>query len=354
MRIEQLKSGELWELQEDLVQLLSRHEGRIALLTDENTLEAVAPLLMEVLGDVEWLSVPSGEGCKDIAVSVQIWEFLLEQKFGRSDLLITLGGGAVTDLGGWVASSYKRGIRLWHLPTSLLAMVDAAIGGKTAVNVGAVKNSVGSFYPAEVVWLCPEFLATLPHEELLSGWGEMIKYALLGVVELDELLAMDPNAPDIEPPVHLITQAAQAKQKIVAEDPYDRGIRQQLNLGHTVGHALEMLCTLTPSGKKVPHGVAVAAGIVCELYLSHKLLGYPQEQLTKVAIYVRSVFPKVAVSCEQFEALYALAKNDKKRSSTEGLSAILLDKAGRPTKYEGVTSEVWEEALGFYRDFMSV
>lgn len=236
----------------------------------------------------------------------------------------------MSDLGGWVASTYKRGMRLWHIPTTIIGMVDAAIGGKSALNLGEVKNAMGTFYPAEKVLLVPELAHSLSTEQLLSGWGEVLKYALLGMVPRAGVWALNPLSPHFALPTSLIEQCAKAKQELVWQDLHDTGKRQLLNLGHTFGHALELhLAHSAP----LPHGVAVAAGLVCELYLSYQLMGYPEGELTKVAHYVKHTYPIIPLSCNSYEALFRLAQQDKKNQSPERVVCVLLNAEGKATPY---------------------
>ncbi|MDO5036470.1 MAG: 3-dehydroquinate synthase family protein [Porphyromonas sp.] len=353
MKAEKIRLVDISELNEELEQLVKQHE-RTLLLMDEETLEECAPHLIKSVGDAELATVPEGEAAKDIEIAIHLWKLLLERQFGRDDLLITLGGGAISDLGGWVASNYKRGMRLCHIPTTLLGMIDASIGGKTAIDMGGVKNAVGSFYSAEQVLLCPEFLETLPERELLSGWGEVLKYALLGHLELEEILCLDPREEHFSIPSKLILQSAEAKQAVVGGDPFDSGSRKQLNLGHTFGHALESLCTIAGSTERLPHGVAVAAGLVCELYLSHLEYGYPQQLLTTVARYIRDTLPRVGLQCTMYDDLYRIALNDKKNSQSGEVNCTLLKAPATPVYNVGVGRARWDEALDFYRDFMGV
>lgn len=324
------------------LQELANH-CKVAILVDDQTIEHCYPKVASA--DVDLLCVPEGDECKDLEVVKHLWTTLQEMEYDRADYLVTMGGGAICDLGAFVASTFMRGMRLIHIPTTLLAMIDASIGGKTAINFGGKKNQVGTFYEAEEQWICTEFLDTLPSEEMRSGWGELIKYGLLiGDTFLNEVIKNEIL------PVEILAQCIEYKLNIVANDRLDFGIRRYLNLGHTAGHAFEAL--YFSRDKKLLHGEAVAAGIVIAMYISYKKMKLEEKALTSLARYIKGVFPKVGYSCSDYERLWNYAKADKKRQGKDGLTMVLLKSIGTPTVQEGITREEWEEALDFYQDFM--
>lgn len=317
--------------------------SKVAVLVDENTLEHCYPLIASE--DLDLLCVPEGDECKDIEVARHLWTTLQELGYRRSDYLLCLGGGAICDLGGFVASTYKRGMKLVHVPTTLLAMIDASIGGKTAINFGGEKNQVGTFYSAEKQWICTEFLETLPSDEMRSGWGELLKYGLLkGDALLHRIMTNE------ELPVEVLAECIEYKLDIVSKDPMDMGVRRFLNLGHTAGHAFESL--YFTKEKQLLHGVGVAAGIVIALYLSYRCLGLNEKVLTSVARYIKEVFPKADYTCEDYDTLWSFVMADKKIMGQEGLTMVLLTSIGQPHVREGIERSEWEEALDFYQDFM--
>lgn len=317
--------------------------SKVAVLVDENTLEHCYPKIARE--DLDLLCVPEGDECKDLEVAKHLWTTLQELEFRRSDYLVCLGGGAISDLGGFVASTYKRGMRLIHVPTTLLSMIDASIGGKTAINFGGEKNQVGTFYEAEEQWICTEFLETLPSDEMRSGWGELLKYGLLkGDSLLQRIMTQE------ELPVEVLAECIEYKLDIVAQDPLDMGVRRFLNLGHTAGHAFESL--YFSKEKTLLHGIGVAAGIVIALYLSYRCLGLEEKILTSVARYAKEVFPKVVYTCEDYDTLWSFVMADKKIMGREGLTMVLLSSVGQPQVREGIGRSEWEEALDFYQDFM--
>ncbi|MBR8731912.1 3-dehydroquinate synthase [Porphyromonas levii] len=329
---------------EDVAQRLSElaSSHRVGLLVDETTMELCYPLIANE--EVELLVVPEGEEGKQLEVAQYLWQSLLELGYTRQDYLVTLGGGAISDLGGFVASTYMRGLHLVHIPTTLLGMIDASIGGKTAIDFGGARNMVGTFYEAEKVWVSLAFLESLPERELVSGLGELLKYGLLMDRDsLKEVLSLEELSPQ------LLSRVMQFKLDIVGEDLFDTGKRAQLNLGHTFSHAIEALSL--ERGHSVPHGIGVAAGIVVALYICYKWHGLAEKLLTSVARAVKEQFPIVSFDCDDYEALWLLALKDKKRVEDGILSMVLLHGVG--DAFVGkVSRKQWEEALDFYRDYM--
>lgn len=319
------------------------NDYRVGLLVDETTMELCYPLVG--CDEIELLVVPEGEGCKTLEVAKSLWDSLLEMGYSRKDYLVTLGGGAVSDIGGFVASTYMRGMRLVHIPTTLLGMIDASIGGKTAIDFGGGKNIVGTYYTPDSVWVSLDFLDTLPQSEISSGLGELYKYGLLiGEECLHDILDLD------EFTSTLIGRVMQYKLDTVSDDLYDKnGQRACLNLGHTSAHAFEALYFNRDTS--IAHGHAVAAGIVVALYISYKWGTLDERILTTVARSVKRNFPTVFFTCDDYDKLWELALKDKKRVEDNYLTMILLKSIGNPIS-NSVSREQWEEALDFYRDFM--
>lgn len=253
--------SEFIRIQSFFNQYLKSHKtDRIFLLCDSNTEDIWNK--DHILDDAVKIVFPAGEDNKNIQALITLSEFLTRSLATKNSILVNLGGGVVSDLGGFAASVYKRGIRYINVPTTLLAMVDAAIGGKTGINLGSVKNQIGSFHFPEAVLIWPGFLRTLPEREWCSGKGELFKYSLLGAgFSLEEISENN----DPEGISHLIQLSAAFKHRIVTRDPKDNGIRMILNFGHTIGHALESEAL----SRNIPltHGEAVAAGILAELFL---------------------------------------------------------------------------------------
>ncbi len=337
----------------DVVGALQEHIAlcgydRVVLLADKTTERLCLPRLCGLEAEPS-LIVEPGEACKELSVAARLWRELTEVGATRRSCLISLGGGAVTDLAGFVASTYKRGIGLVHIPTTILGAVDAAIGGKTAIDVDGVKNIVGTFYPPSLTMVAAELFDSLPKGEILSGYGEILKYALLeGGSLYTEVMNTFPGIPSRE----VIEACVKHKERVVIEDPKDRGIRMTLNLGHTVAHALEGLY-LRRGSTPPPHGVAVAAGLIVALYLSTKLCALDRDTLYKVCRYVRDGFPPVHFVCDDYDHLMALMRQDKKNSANT-ITYILLEAPGLPVIHRDVSPEMIIEGLDFYRDFVGV
>lgn len=255
----------------DLTHTLTELLGEIAhdrlfVLTDEHTSLLCWPLVERVLAGAHLITIPSGDDNKHIGTLGHVWEELSSHGATRHSLLINVGGGMVTDLGGFAAATYKRGIHYINVPTTLLAMVDAAVGGKTGINLHALKNEIGAFCPADAVVVSTQFLQTLDTANLVSGFAEMLKHGLISTEEhWAQLMRFDLNNPDLDELQQLIMESIRTKEHIVEQDPTEQHIRKALNLGHTLGHAYETL--LMRRGNPCLHGYAVAWGLIGELYL---------------------------------------------------------------------------------------
>lgn len=276
----------------------SLNPGKIFILADTNTSHHCLPLLLEkaaLLQKAKVIDIEAGEQAKSLQNAEKLWIDLLASGAGRSDLIINLGGGVVTDLGGFVAAGYQRGINYINIPTSLIGMADAAIGGKTAVNLGTIKNQVGFFHAAKAVFICPEFLKTLPKEHLRSGMAEIIKIALIGHAALWKRLQKNPVSRMISLPADsalwhkLILTAITYKNKVVVNDYHETKLRKVLNFGHTIGHAFEGL-SQSGNGRPLLHGEAIAAGMVCAAYLSHHKTGLPEATMEEISAYLFNGF----------------------------------------------------------------
>ena len=287
-------------------------------LLDENTFELCLPRLVaevEALQEASFIEVPVGEECKSLEVASQVWQTLIDDGADRQAVVVNLGGGSVCDLGGWVAANYKRGIRHINVPTTLLAMVDAAIGGKTAIDFGGVKNSVGAFCTAAAVVLEPSFLQTLSAEQLLCGRMEMVKTAAVA----DPALYADLIASPTLSPEH-IKQVARIKAAVVKADPFDLAARKILNFGHTFGHAIEM-------HSRLPHGLAVGVGMKAALYLSMRKAGLDEGVYDAYARWLGSTMSLPRYTLREVEKMLPLMHHDKKSTSDE-VRCVLLRSLG--------------------------
>ena len=292
--------------------------AKYTVLLDENTFQHCLPLLagsVEQLQEADFIEVPDGEECKSLEVASQVWQTLLESRADREAVLVNLGGGAVCDLGGFVAAGYKRGIRHINIPTTLLAMADAAIGGKTAIDFGGVKNSIGHFYPAALTVLDTAFLATLPDSEVLNGLVEMVKTAAVTDAALySNLLAASAISPST------VKQVARIKARVAKADPCDRSIRKILNFGHTFGHAFEAYYNM-------PHGKAVGIGMSVAMYLSSKKVGLPANVCHTYNTWLRERMPLPEPTLKDIEQMLPLMHQDKKNSGG-GMRCVLLQEPG--------------------------
>ena len=312
--------------------------AKYVILLDENTFQCCLPQLVsrvEALQEAEFVEVPVGEECKSLEVAAQVWQTLLEGEANRQTVLVNLGGGSVCDLGGFVAAGYKRGIRHINVPTSLLAMVDAAIGGKTAVDFGGVKNSIGHFYPAALTVIEPAFLDTLPQDEMLNGRMEMVKTAAVTDSDLYAQLLADSGVGDVGR--RQVVDVARIKARVVKADPYDRSVRRILNFGHTFGHAIEVYSGL-------PHGLAVGVGMLVAMYLSVKKIGLAEEVFQDYAGWLRQFVEVPHYMLRDIEQMLPLMHQDKKNIAG-ALRCVLLQSPGAAVIDVDITDNEVRDAL---------
>lgn len=261
---------------------------------------------------------------KSLGEAAAVWRFLSSEGARRDSVVALAGGGSLTDAGGFAAATFKRGIGYINIPTTLLAAVDASVGGKTGVDFGGLKNEVGAFRLPLATILCSEWLRTLPHSEIMSGYGEMLKTAFLQ----GEREAAAMMRPQLLPDMRLIESCARFKLGVVERDPFEKGERRVLNLGHTAGHAFESLCRAR--GGAVSHGAAVAQGLLVSLILSHMREGLDAKWISSFAALLREEFTPVRFGCRDYPALLELMRHDKKNLSDGGISFVLLRVPGEP------------------------
>ncbi|WP_027377434.1 3-dehydroquinate synthase [Kaistella palustris] len=298
---------------------------QIFILVDEHTHEYCLPILLgnlETEIPFEIIEIEAGEDLKTIETATQLWEILAEFSADRKSLLINLGGGVITDLGGFVASTYKRGIPFVNIPTTLLAMCDASLGGKTGIDHLFLKNIVGTFSSAEEVFVYPGFLTTLPFTELRSGFAEMLKHGLIAdEMHWTKLTAVTKLSPENVAP-HIET-SMNIKQNVVEQDFREEHVRKILNFGHTVGHAVESL--FLQKGQILPHGEAVALGMICETYLSFLENLITEKTADQVITEIRKFFPHVSISGWDTAEILSLMRNDKKNAAGKINFSLLTD-----------------------------
>ena len=306
--------------------------SKVFFLVDSNTSEClprVVSQLPHLNADYEVLEVDPGEGSKELEIAASLWQTLLEYGADRHSLLINVGGGMVCDLGAFIASTFKRGITFVHVPTSLLAMVDASVGGKNGVNFGGLKNQIGTFHLPNLVIIDEQHLTSLPESEWRSGHGEMIKHSLISGSDWPFILSAQPGQTDLAS----IERSVNIKLRVVKDDPHEKGLRKILNFGHTLGHAWESFCQA--SGQPVPHGMAVIQG----LHLALMLSGQPHLQTELARIY-----PWNPISEEQAEVLWQLQLGDKKNEGGT-VKFVLLQSLGNPQIDQPVDKELWLQRI---------
>ena len=284
---------------------------------------------------------------KTLDTLAEVWSALQRGGATRHSLMVNLGGGMVTDLGGFAASTFKRGLNYINIPTTLLSMVDASVGGKTGVNFGGLKNEIGVFSNADTVIIDTTFLKTLDKENLLSGYAEMLKHGLISDNKHWAELLRSPEVLDKpEEIAGLLEESVAVKQRIVDEDPREQGLRKALNLGHTVGHAFESLALQrTP----ILHGYAVAYGLICELYLSCIKTGFPTDKMRQTVSFIREHYGQMSITCDDYPTLFQLMTHDKKNVAGE-INFTLLGDIGDIRINQTATKEEIMEALDFYRE----
>ena len=373
-------------IEHDLATAVAESEhDRVFVLTDDTTHECCLPKVAALLAqyDAVPITIAHGDQHKTLAALGDVWTALQQGGATRHSLLINLGGGMITDLGGFAAATFKRGISFINIPTTLLAMVDAAVGGKTGINFGGLKNEIGAFADARFVIINTCFLDTLDAENLCSGYAEMLKHALISDERMwAEHVNFDLSQPDLAELQRMVAESIAVKERIVAEDPHEHGIRKALNFGHTIGHALEEFAlqqaggavvsarllplarartaptnqttggaAISPAPKNRPllHGYAVAFGLIGELYMSARKAGFPTERLHQTARFIRENYAQTEFTCNDYPTLLNLMRHDKKNTSGV-INFTLLHNIGDIRINQTATDEEIREALDFIRE----
>ena len=381
------------DIEHDLATAVAESEhDRVFVLTDDTTHECCLPKVAALLAqyDAVPITIAHGDQHKTLAALGDVWTALQQGGATRHSLLINLGGGMITDLGGFAAATFKRGINFINIPTTLLAMVDAAVGGKTGINFGGLKNEIGAFADARFVIINTCFLDTLDAENLCSGYAEMLKHALISDERMwAEHVNFDLLQPDLAELQRMVAESIAVKERIVAEDPHEHGIRKALNFGHTIGHALEEFALqqaggavvsarllplarartapnnqltsggavvstapnnqLTPGNRPLLHGYAVAFGLIGELYMSARKADFPTERLHQTARFIRENYAQTEFTCNDYPTLLNLMRHDKKNTSGV-INFTLLHNIGDIRINQTATDEEICEALDFIRE----
>ena len=324
----------------------------LTVVTDENVDHAVFPMLngSKTLAKANKVVIPPGEDHKNLESVTRIWNALEEAGATRKSAIINIGGGLVTDIGGFAAATFKRGIRFINLPTTLLGAVDAATGGKTGINFNGLKNEVGAFHLPQDVIISATPLATLSRRELISGYAEMVKTGLIADAELyRSLLDVEETLSSHSRLEKAMKRCVEIKEDVVAQDPTEKGLRKILNFGHTAGHAFESLAI--ERKEPLAHGEAVAHGMLVELILSHMLKGFPSEEIHRYANEIlKPAYPRITVKCEDIPLLIGLMAHDKKNAVIGRPNFTLLLEPGVPEIDCLPELKDIEAALDIYRD----
>ena len=339
------------DIKNELSGILANYEyDRLNVICDKNSRDCCyINFLMGVkeLRDANLATIEPGDEHKNLDSLSWVWEKLGEYGATRKSLVINIGGGMVTDLGGFAASTFKRGLRFINIPTTLLAMVDASVGGKTGINFHGLKNEIGVFSDADYVILDTVFLKTLDSENICSGYAEMLKHGLISNDDMwRELVTFDILNPDLDKLRDMVADSVKVKQRIVEEDPHEHGIRKALNVGHTIGHAFESFAL---KRKPILHGYSVAYGMVCELYLSARKTGFPTEKLHTTVRYIIEHYGKMQITCNDYDELIELMTHDKKNTA-DTINFTLLAEIGDIRINQTATKEEIVEALDYYRE----
>ncbi|MGA8854526.1 MAG: 3-dehydroquinate synthase [Christiangramia sp.] len=326
----------------------SKH-SKIFILVDSNTHEhCLSKFLQQISNEIETevIEIEAGEEFKNIQTCEGVWNVLSELEADRKSLMINLGGGVITDLGGFVASTFKRGIEFINVPTSLLSMVDASVGGKTGVDLGNLKNQIGVIIQPEMVLIDTKYLETLSAQEMRSGLAEILKHGLIASEDywnkVSNLAELDLSDLD-----DIIKNSVAIKSKIVKKDPFEKNLRKTLNYGHTLGHAIESYCLTNPEKKKLLHGEAIAVGMILETYISFKLKGFPEDKLHKINEVIKNMYGKEEFSEKDISQIKDLMKFDKKNEHGN-INFVLLEDIGKPVIDVIVPEKIIIEAFNYY------
>jgi len=322
--------------------------SKVFVLVDENTKEHCLPFFKKEILEYpidSIFEIESGEENKNISACTKVWEWLSNFDGDRKSLLINLGGGVLTDLGGFVASTFKRGIDFINFPTTLLSMVDASVGGKTGVDLGVLKNQIGVINQPVMVLIFTEFLKTMDSRQRVSGYAEMLKHGLIADEEYWKQLKDKGDFTD----VIRIQESIAIKNEVVLQDPTEKGLRKILNFGHTLGHAIESYCLDNPEKRTLLHGEAIAIGMILEGYLSHELKGLSKISLDEIKSTFLQYFEHVDFHPEDVNSILKLLKYDKKNTHGD-INFVLLQSMGEAVFDVKVPDELFQKAFAYYRE----
>lgn len=337
MTFEPLKFSE--DIDNDLNALLKIvRPTNIAILMDENTKKHCLPLLTNLHEIENQIVIIPGEAQKSLQTCYDVWQKMTDFNLDRKSLLINLGGGVVTDLGGFCASTFKRGIQFVHCPTTLMAQVDASIGGKTGIDYNGFKNLIGTFANPLQIIISPEFLNTLDYSQILSGYAEIIKHLLIREIPIEKIETLDLSRP---PAAETIRESALIKQSIVSVDPKESHLRKSLNLGHTIGHAVEAAFLATKPEEAISHGEAVVLGLICELIIAKEKLGFSNDSFNRLVKKLSQFYPKLDLSWLSKDYFETFLRQDKKNVH-DSIKLVCLDRYNKITiDVDATSNECW-------------
>lgn len=318
--------------------------SKLCILVDENTELYCLPKVKSFLPDAHVIKIKSGEEEKTLTTCVQIWQTMTDLQLDRKALLVNLGGGVIGDMGGFCASTYKRGINFVQIPTTLLSQVDASVGGKLGIDFNSFKNHIGVFRVPNAVLINPDFLETLDPRELRSGYAEVVKHALIADKAKWEVLKTktlnDQNWEEIA------AHSVAIKSHIAAEDPTEKGLRKVLNFGHTIGHAIESFY-LPQAGKKLLHGEAIAIGMIAEAFVAYEKGFIALSEVEEIKTYLISIYGKVTIPKEDYTEIVPLTMQDKKNENSTVL-CTLLDQIGQANYNQPISSQEIIASIDYY------
>lgn len=336
--------GDIWA---ELKAFLRKHNyPHVVVIVDENTKEYCLPIFKEKadIQDFVLIEISAGEKYKTLATCQSIWQQMMDLGINRRSLTIDIGGGVIGDMGGFCASTFKRGMDFIQMPTTLLSQVDASIGGKLGIDFNHIKNSIGVFNNPQGVFIAPEFLQTLSKREVRSGFAEMIKHALIADAEQWQQLKQIRDLTEIDW-AKLLVPSLKIKQRIVEEDPYEAGIRKALNFGHTIGHAVESI--LLPRKNYLLHGEAIAIGMITESFIAHKEAGLSLDDLGEIRDFILNIYDPVLLQQADYDDFIKMMKKDKKNEASE-INFTLINPIGTALINRTCSNELIIESLEFY------
>ena len=319
----------------------------VVLLFDNNTYEYCSHIVYDnypFLKNTLKYIVKPGEEHKTIDTCLDIWDTLINENILKNSLLICIGGGVISDIGGFIASIYKRGIEFIFIPTTLLAQVDASLGGKNGVDFKSGKNQLGLISFPSLINISPKFLDTLPNDQIISGYAEVVKYALIWDKDFWRMLLTIDHLEGLNW-LPVIKRSIKIKSEIVDKDPYEKGIRKSLNFGHTIGHAIESI--YLKKGQPILHGDAIAAGMECELYISSHYYNWNLDKIKKIINYLRQIFPNIKLEHQDMDELIHFMKNDKKNRG-DGINFTLIEDVGKVIVDQIVPEEIIRQVIELY------